>query len=146
MAHPRRYLLVMNILLQKALTFFSAFGDACDLPDSTFFGLKPWYTYLDGQEDSLGQCVPKIISRNGGGDITGIDIVLIIMAVIDSLLKLAAIVAVGFVIYGGIQYIISQGEPDKTNNAKNTILNALVGMIIALTAISLVSFIGNRIK
>src|SRR5690606_21990867 len=97
----------------------------------------PWYQYLSGKTDSFGKCVPQI---NRGQDIW-----LIVLAVIDSLLKVAALVAVGFVIYGGIQFVISQGEPDKTNEARNNIVNALVSMDVAMIAAGLVSFLGNSI-
>lgn len=145
MVDSRRYFLTMIYTVQLLLSKFAAFGEACSFSGGSFFGLTPWYAYLDGQEDSFGKCVPKLIQGNQNS-VTGIDIVLIILAVVDSLLKLAAMVALGFVIYGGIQYIISQGDPEKTNQAKNTILNALVGMVIALTATALVSFIGGSIS
>ncbi len=123
------------------MQLFAAAGGECDPAEGgyKFFRLTPWYQYLTGKYDELGVCIPQIIvdDRN--------DIWLIVLAIIDSLLKVSALVAIGFVIYGGIQFTISQGEPDKTNEARNTIINALVGMVIALTAAMIVSFIGNRL-
>ena len=40
----------------------------------------------------------------------------------------------------------SNGEPDRTKGAKDTILNALIGLVVAIVASSVVSFIGNSIK
>jgi hypothetical protein len=53
-------------------------------------------------------------------------------------------VAVGYVIYGGIQYVTSQGSPDATKKAQQTIINALIGVVLAVLAASIVAFIGNR--
>jgi len=73
------------------------------------------------------------------------DITLILMGVLEMALRIAGLVAVAFVIYGGISYITSQGQPDKTKNAQETIINALVGLVIAMISVAVVSFIGNRL-
>lgn len=121
------------------LSSLTQFAASCSPTEGAynFFTLTPWYQYLQGQTDAFGKCIPQI---NGGQDIW-----LIVLAVIDSLLKVAALVAIGFVIYGGIQFVISQGEPDKTNEARNTIINAIVGLVIAMIAAGIVSFLGNAI-
>ena len=48
------------------------------------------------------------------------------------------------VIYGGIEFIMSQGEPDKANKARGTVINALIGLVIAVAAATLVTFIAGR--
>src|SRR5690606_16654835 len=127
-----------NILMLAVFsTLLKRFAAACD-PGSSFFGLPRWYEYLDGENDALGKCVPTV---NNGADIW-----LIVLAVIDALLRVSAVVAVGFVVYGGIQFIVSQGEPDKTNQARNTIINAMVGLVISMVASAITSFIGNQIQ
>ena len=91
-----------------------------------------------------GSCDIRFFSfpRGGGGSN---DIVLVILAVIDDLLRIAGIVAVFFVIYGAIKLIVSQGEPEARANARTTILNALIGVAITIVAIGLVSFLGSAI-
>lgn len=46
----------------------------------------------------------------------------------------AAVVAVGFIIWGGIQYINSAGDAGKAAKAKNTIVFAIAGLIVVLLA------------
>ena len=58
---------------------------------------------------------------------------------------IAGIVAIGFVVYGGILYVTSQGSPDQTQKAQSTIQNALIGLVIAMIAVAVVSFLGNKI-
>lgn len=45
-------------------------------------------------------------------------------------LVIASIVAFGFLIYGGIMWITSGGDKSKTEQARNTITAALIGLII----------------
>ena len=63
---------------------------------------------------------------------------------IDLLLRLSALIAVGFIVFGGVTYTISQGQPDKTKEALRTIINALVGLAIAVVATAFVSFVAGR--
>lgn len=113
-------------------------NSTCPLEDKGFLGLTPWYKYLKGQQDSFGKCVASISGWN--------DMWLIGLAIIDSLIKIAGLVAVVYVIYGGFLYMTSSGEPDKTKSAKDAILNALIGLVIAIIASGVVSFIGNKLS
>ncbi|MDQ5886183.1 MAG: hypothetical protein QG628_580, partial [Patescibacteria group bacterium] len=45
---------------------------------------------------------------------------------------------------GGIKYVTSQGDATQTNNAKNTILYAAVGLTIAAIAQIFVQFVLSR--
>ena len=74
------------------------------------------------------------------------DIWLVVAAVIDILLRIAALVAVGFIVVGGVSYVTSQGEPDRTKTALRTIINALIGLAIAIAATAIVTFIAGRFK
>jgi cytochrome bd-type quinol oxidase subunit 2 len=48
------------------------------------------------------------------------------------------------IIYGGFKYITSGGNDDSTKDAKNTILYALVGLIIVLVAQTIVKFVFTK--
>lgn len=115
-------------------------------PDVSFFGLQPWWRYLPASDFKVinGSCDIRSFSLPRGGGGTN-DIFLVLLAVIDDLLRVAGIVAVGFVIYGAIKLIASQGEPDARANARSTIFDALIGLAITIVAIGLVSFLGSTI-
>ncbi|MBN1374180.1 hypothetical protein JW962_02490 [Candidatus Dojkabacteria bacterium] len=53
----------------------------------------------------------------------------------------AALVAVAVLVYGGVMYITSTGDSQKTEKAQNTIIYALVGLVIVGLAWLLVGFI-----
>ncbi|HEV2412508.1 MAG TPA: hypothetical protein VGS28_01740 [Candidatus Saccharimonadales bacterium] len=113
----------------------------CSLAQDTgFLAFPTWYEYLQGTK----------VNVNGGGTecrpfISGPDgIWLIVAAVFEILLRLSAILAVGFVIWGAIRYTTSAGSPNSINDARNTIVNALVGLVITVTAARIIGFIAGE--
>lgn len=113
-------------MISTPLTTFAAKCDG--------FLLPTWYKYLD----TNSKC--EIQNFEFPGHLPGI-----LLAVVEILLRIGTIAAVGFVIYGGFMYMTSQGEPDKAANARHTIINAVIGLVIALLATGIVSFIGGRL-
>lgn len=57
------------------------------------------------------------------------------------LLFIVGAVAVVMLIFGGIRYIVSGGDQANVTAAKNTILYAIIGIIIALLAYAAVKFV-----
>ena len=102
-----------------------------------FLGFPTLYEYLSPQVVE-GEC--KIQFTNFVTDTPKI-----LLAVFDIILRAGGLLAVGFIIYGGIQYIISQGEPDKIKGARTTIINAMVGLVITMSAVVIVNLIGKNL-
>ena len=61
--------------------------------------------------------------------------------IVDILLFLIGFLSVIMLIYGGIQYTLSSGDSGKVTNAKNTILYAVVGLIVAILSYAIVDFV-----
>ena len=61
--------------------------------------------------------------------------------IINVVIAVLGIVAVVFMVIGGVGYTTSQGDPNKTNKAKNTILYAILGVILAVLAYTIVNFV-----
>ena len=59
--------------------------------------------------------------------------------VVNWLLTFSGIIAVLFIIIGGIRYATSAGDPDKVKKAKNTLLYAIIGLAVALLAAVIVN-------
>jgi hypothetical protein len=57
------------------------------------------------------------------------------------LLFLIGAISVIMLIIGGIRYTISQGDSTAVTSAKNTILYAVIGIIVALLAYAIVNFV-----
>lgn len=126
------------MILARFITLFAANpGAPCDIPEGSFLGFPAWYRYLPGSYEADGlTCVARINGVN--------DIWLIVAAVINMLLYLASIVAIGVIIWAGMQFILSKGEPDKVKKARDTIWNGLVGLAIAISATAAVTFFASR--
>lgn len=61
--------------------------------------------------------------------------------VTNTILYIVGIVAVIMLIIGGIRYVISGGDSKKVTDAKNTILYAIIGLVIAFLAFAIVNFV-----
>lgn len=58
---------------------------------------------------------------------------------------LGAGVALLVIIVAGIQFILSRGDPGRATTARNAILYAAVGLILCMTAFSLVRYFVGRL-
>lgn len=56
------------------------------------------------------------------------------------------LISVFMIIYGGFKYVISGGGSDSVKNAKNTILYALLGLVIVAIAEGIVQFVLKRFE
>ncbi len=105
---------------------------------SSFLGFPTWYEYLDVADD----CSISLPQKDESVDI-GATVSAILFAAIEILLRIAGIVAVGYVIYGGILFSMSQGQPEQLSNARKTIINGLVGLVLAVFAVAIVNIVTN---
>ena len=64
-----------------------------------------------------------------------------VQTVINVLLFIIGAVAVIMIIIGGIKYTISNGDSSQITSAKNTILYAVIGLVVALLAYAIVNFV-----
>ena len=62
-------------------------------------------------------------------------------AVTDLILFLVGGIAVIMIVVGGLRYVVSAGNPSAVNDAKNTILYAVIGLVIAASAYAIVGFV-----
>lgn len=58
-------------------------------------------------------------------------------------LGLASIILLVWIVWGGVEWIISGGEKQAVENARNRITNGIIGMIIVALAIAIFMFIGE---
>jgi cytochrome bd-type quinol oxidase subunit 2 len=53
----------------------------------------------------------------------------------------AGIVCVVFVVYGGVKFTSSEGEPAKVEEAKKLIMYAIIGLVVVVLAFAIVNFL-----
>lgn len=57
----------------------------------------------------------------------------------------AGILATVMIMYGGVKYVVSYGNPQKIADAKDNIFSAIVGLVLALGAYTILSFINPNL-
>ena len=87
----------------------------------------------DGATSARGQDQPVSLFGIGGTFQTVTNVLLFIIGAI----------AVIMIIIGGLRYVISGGNSEQVNAAKNTILYAIVGIVIAILAYAIIQFVIN---
>lgn len=87
------------------------------------------------------------LAQQGVNDIsdkTATPLMTTVGTLVNVFLFLIGAVAVIMIIYGGFRYITSAGDSGAVSSAKNTILYAAVGLIIAASAYAIVGFVLNE--
>lgn len=63
----------------------------------------------------------------------------------NTVLYAVGIISVIMLIYGGLRYVLSGGDNKKVTDAKNTILYAIIGLIISILSYAIVNFVINAV-
>lgn len=77
--------------------------------------------------------VPKVAASNTA-----------LQNVFNVVLALAGAISVAFIVYGGIKYMVSQGDATQVRQARDAILYALIGLVIVAVAFFAVNFVIGR--
>lgn len=91
------------------------------------------FSVQSGANSARGSDQPAQLFGNGG----------IFQQITNILLFTIGVLSVIMLIIGGLRYVISGGNKDAVNNAKNTILYAIVGLIVALLSFAVINFVIN---
>ena len=123
--HKIKYILAITLLLGSSLAIIgtanaasAAQGDACS-------GLNQ----LNG--DPASTTCP-----DGSSSVSNL-----IATIVNILSLIVGIAAVIMIIVGGLKYVTANGDSNNLNSAKNTIIFALVGLVVAAFAQMLVHFV-----
>ena len=69
-----------------------------------------------------------------------------VSVILSTIIGALGIVAVIFIVMGGVQYLTSSGDPGKVKKAKDTILYACIGLVICALAFAITQFAINAIN
>lgn len=73
---------------------------------------------------------------------TGGDRVTIILTIVFSVIGALSLLMLTI---GGFRYVASQGDPQALSKAKGTIIYAIVGLLVSISAVAIVTFVLGRI-
>ncbi len=65
--------------------------------------------------------------------------------ILNTLIFITGSISVLMVVIGGLRYTLSGGDQGSVNSAKNTILYAVVGLVLSLMGYAIVNFVLSRI-
>ena len=89
--------------------------------------------------DSLNKALDNIPNR---GNADNYDI----MVIFNWIYSMAAIVAVGYIVYGAILFGISEGDPARVKKAKDTVAYSIIGLVIVGLAWAITTFVVKSIN
>ncbi len=95
------------------------------------------------QAESCGsakQCITDGLTASGTST-TPNSFSSVLTTVTNILLFLMGAISVIMIIVGGIRYATSQGDQTQMQSAKNTILYAVIGVVVSIAAYAIVSFV-----
>jgi cytochrome bd-type quinol oxidase subunit 2 len=97
--------------------------------------LCPAYALADSKNEVVNG-INNAAGQSGGGDLSQT-----ITTIVNLLSAIAGVTAVIFIIVGGLRYITSAGNAEGAKSAKNTIIYAVIGLIIVALAQLIVYFV-----
>lgn len=85
-----------------------------------------------GVQDARGDNTPSNLASGDGS---------LIKKIINTMLYAIGILSVIMLIFGGFRYVVSGGNKEAVSAAKNTILYAIIGLLIAIFAYAIIGFV-----
>ena len=82
---------------------------------------------------------------NAGGTVNNFNIGTAITNIINIMLYALGAIAVIMIVIGGIRYTTSNGDSNGIQSAKNTILYAVAGLVVAILAYAIVNFVVSNL-
>lgn len=104
-----------------------------------------WYRGL-GETKGSGKDATCEITKPTGKDGLSKMIWTIVLNVIEMALVAVGYISVGFIIWGGFQYMLVATSPDRIVAARKTILNAVIGLVLSFLSVVIVNIIVNGIQ
>ena len=122
-------------------TFAASNGDPCAKP---ILGISPWFRGLAVQ-DAKGQCTIASPGQTLADGKTVLDlkgfILRIALNVVGIILGIIGYIAFFFVLYGGFLFLTGGSNPSQIEKARKTILNAVIGLVISLSAVAVTNLV-----
>lgn len=95
-------------------------------------GIPPWYRGITNENPP--KCDLKSPDELGG---ISSYVWVIVLNIIEMAIVIVAYIAVFFILYSGFLYITGGSNPSQLENAKKSLTNAVIGLVIAMSAIAI---------
>lgn len=138
--------LTVTATVLLVLPFYSPVVSA-EAPSGDITGSAPTQSVCEGGLNSELNNSAICQGAQQGSDTTKNPIIgpnSIMAKVVEIIVFLVGALSVIMIVVGGFRYVVSGGDSNATKGAKDTILYALIGLVVALFAQGLVSFVLTR--
>lgn len=98
--------------------------------------LPTWHKYIETSPPP--EC--EVLDFKIPGDVWKVG-----LALVEIILRLAGLVATIYVVYAGFKFVLSRGNPNEAAKARQTVIDAVIGVGIASIATVLIAFLGSRL-
>ncbi len=131
--------------IKKALLLLSVFAIVL-VPSATSYAVVDINDANNENHEVACKNNGGTIESNGNCSKSGANIADIISGVVNILLFLVGAVAVIMLVIGGFRYVTSNGDQNSVAGAKNTIMYALIGVVVAFLAYAAVAFVTGQLE
>lgn len=122
---------IKKVLQSLLLVPVLALGASLVLPAVTSTDVSAQSSIQDGANAAKGNGQQESLDGDEG----------VFKTVTNVMLYIIGAISVIMLIIGGIRYVVSGGESSAVTGAKNTILYAVIGIIVAIVAYAVVNFV-----
>lgn len=84
-------------------------------------------------------------ATNAGLNTANVSVPTFVGTVINIILSIIGVVFLILIVYGGVQWMLAQGEESKIGKARGLILHSIIGLMIILAAYAISSFVVNTL-
>lgn len=131
-------MLLVSLLSPLALAQPAGGGGSAPQGNERFLTFPAWYRGLPRESDGG----VKIFD---GADGISRTIWVIALNVVEIVIQLVGYVSVVYIMIGGYRYLLSNGSPDGNVRGRKTILNAIIGLIVAIASVAIVNTVVGAI-
>ena len=132
------YIVTVLMLLGALVVLTPQTAMAVKNCNSRFLTFPAWYNGLTN-----GDC--NIVSPDSLPNGLTSFILMIATNMIEIVFQAVAYIAVGYILWGGFKYVTSYGESSEIVLARQRILNAIIGLVVAMLAVGIVKYVGSQI-
>ncbi len=80
-------------------------------------------------------------TAGAAGYSTGISTAGVIGSLVSGLIGLAGLIFIVMIVWGGVQYLVAQGEPERVKKAKDTLVWSILGLVVMAAAYVLTQYV-----
>lgn len=101
--------------------------------------------FLASATSTIGDGVKAACGTGANAACNNVELKTIFVNISTTLTYIIGAVSVIMIIVGGLRYVISRGDPGQVKIAKDTILYAVMGVVVAIAAYAIVQFVATSI-